>query len=1832
MIGPISACFHAHADSLQSVSGSPDGVSALQREKTLFKKMFNLFLACVLTLSLAPSAAWAEDGERASADGALSGFAAADPAAASNHGGGGANVSEDGASSGDPSTSESGSGGGVSGDASGQGSSADLGAGASQAGASQSDASQSDASQVDAGQSGAEENAGFAPDSDNRAGLDSEEGLAGGSSDDSVAPSAPLAPSATPDVEASASDANAMHVRAASALDSDGCIWIEKSMGSGWGYESDQVKGDVQAGTTLWANHYDYDEYCVDAAFTYQWYSGATKSVKLADYAPIDGATSQSLTIDSDFAKAHDGEYLLVQVSDGKTTLTGPTSTYYLAQVAGTVKVASVDFTNGGVQYLMGGSTLEARVYPSTAEPTYTWEKSTSKTGPFEVIDGATDATLELTEDLVGHFLRVTATTSSTSKQKTTGYAVAPRGSWLIDEVRLTDTIGAYAGTTLTAQAYGRNAENVSKIAIGKDDAVFTWQYADSDGYGATWSDIPGASGRGLDSYTVDEAYAGKYIRVRADANIESWVKASSAFGPIKAIPRLASIDLAANGKAIDYAVAGDAVAATVLDEDGRAVADNLTYTWESSSSEDGPFAPIAGAAGASYAVPEDAAGSYVRLTAAGIGEGNAVERTFAIHAPDSLEAVANALIGYVPVPNSDEDTSLAVMIEKKIADLGFEGVSVSLASTSDENIVAADGVITGWYYADPSSVGKGDQRYSSAVVSFSLSKDGDSIAFVPGGNGEVKIGWDRARVRDAIAHDIQPQVELADYLNKVDTGLDEMTKFTQDLPTSAGWANVSWESSDESLVEITEDPYALVNQLERKKLAEDAPVTITAVFAPAFADADGSLVTSEKSFDCIVKKFIDVSGLTSNDLKMLLEKSYTIGKLTDFATGEPIDPAAVDGDVQLPIPRDLFVEAHELSVSVASSDENVVKVNGYRAYVYRPIDGQDCDVTLTVTLARKDKATVKASITIDLTVRALDLADIDAEIALMEDVKASYADGIKGENTSIGSITKNMESFQEVYRDEATGDLVWVRDRADTADHGIVPDELDGWYDSQMWRCFRSSDASIVSHENLLVSQPAYNTEVTVASVLTSEEYGKYYELYKDDPSVSDELKAKLASLYRQPVSHTFTVLGASGQDDPAGDKDTLNVSASITGATGHDADGSYLPETWVPRSRVTVEKGQNITAWDCFARLLDENGFDYATGSGLNPYSITTPEGRTLTTVRQGSVKNSYWAFFINGVYADVGTRAYEVRDGDLVELRYLDSTGSYEADPDAVDADPNAAHPDLESAWSGHANGGSGAVVENVETPVGAVESKSHSLLTEAERRAGAEAFASDPLIIGGMLYIVSGSKTIDPNTGKARWGKARLSVIDPATNNAVDTVELATTMDTTCRPAYADGIIVIPLSGGYLQALSAATRNTMWVTVPTQGSQSVSTLTIADGCVYASTVDELSSGDDRATKGTLYCYDLYTGDRIGKAVNESAGYYWTGGVKVGDYFIVPDDAGNVTAYTADLKQQVSSVHVDAAGIRSSLIVDGDTIYAVSKGGVLYRLVLRDAGASARSVGEDFAVQLVQAGEGLRFAQSSTSTPTIGNGMLFVGGLADDGTGSLSVIGLDEWSVLSTISGLTATSGSTDPSVQCAPLVSVRDDGTYVYFTSNRKPGGVYLYKVGDETWREFFVPDEGSQDYCISSIVCGPDGTLYYTNDSGTLFALRSASGDSGDPKPTDPAEPTVPNGSGGNQGGSGNESGAIGFNALLEAGAALPFGSSFSGEPADKEKPVGPASEKNPTNGTTTVEGGTDERADEATFPDSGLNWLAVVGVAVGLAVLGGVLVYSLWPRRRQMLR
>ena len=87
-------------------------------------------------------------------------------------------------------------------------------------------------------------------------------------------------------------------------------------------------------------------------------------------------------------------------------------------------------------------------------------------------------------------------------------------------------------------------------------------------------------------------------------------------------------------------------------------------------------------------------------------------------------------------------------------------------------------------------------------------------------------------------------------------------------------------------------------------------------------------------------------------------------------------------------------------------------------------------------------------------------------------------------------------------------------------------------------------------------------------------------------------------------------------------------------------------------------------------------------------------------------------------------------------------------------------------------------------------------------------------------------------------------------------------------------------------------------------------------------------------------------------------------------------------------------------------------------------------------------------------------------------------------------------SSASGFT---GSGD--VKSQPVVSIQDGHTYVYFTSNNNPGGIYRYRIGDEEAELLYRPSAENQQYCMSSISVGSDGSLYYANDSGKLFAIK-----------------------------------------------------------------------------------------------------------------------------------
>ena len=336
---------------------------------------------------------------------------------------------------------------------------------------------------------------------------------------------------------------------------------------------------------------------------------------------------------------------------------------------------------------------------------------------------------------------------------------------------------------------------------------------------------------------------------------------------------------------------------------------------------------------------------------------------------------------------------------------------------------------------------------------------------------------------------------------------------------------------------------------------------------------------------------------------------------------------------------------------------------------------------------------------------------------------------------------------------------------------------------------------------------------------------------------------------------------------------------------------------------------------------------------------------------------------------------------------------------------------------------------------------------------------------------------------------------------------DTGELAASAPTgedtqyICRPAYADGLIVVAYDGGKIAAYTADTLTCVWKTASfaPEGSgrkyQAMSTLTVSNGFVYA--MFSPQNGDNPTTEGVMACVSLEDGStkwikRTGTAAQEdTGGFYWAGAAVSGDDLIVGDDFGKVALIDGETGAELSSVAVSGscrAGIVAAETAEtGEGSYlAVTKGdGVLHKI--ERTGDELKLTGS------------VKFSATSTSTPSVVQGKAVVCGsdsLKYPVNGTISVIDIASMTLEKSV---VAGAGQS----QSSPLISVQGDGVYAYFTCNTMPGGVYRYKIGDDAVEQLYVPKSAMQNFCVASIVADAEGNLYYTNDSGTLFKLSAA---------------------------------------------------------------------------------------------------------------------------------
>ena len=1346
---------------------------------------------------------------------------------------------------------------------------------------------------------------------------------------------------------------------------------------------------------------------------------------------------------------------------------------------------------------------------------------------------------------------------------------VTLKGQYKLAGIELADknvTLSVGSKITPSVQVPGSWSGSTKDVP---DDAELTmaW-YAKGEG-DADWTELTDGIDKTDGSLTITDALVGKRIKVTASAldNTVEWVSSDSVTtaGEYNLLRVIANPQI--NSDSV-HLVSGDGAKATVQAKradgsttNGIDVTTQATVAWYAADDAKAPAADwtlLSDMSGAEATVSASAAGKYLKAVATSGSSTVELISANRVIAAGSLEAAVQKLNDankQIAVDYSAKGGNVNDVLKAQLANLGFTDIDVKVseggvafkAGDAKATVGISDaqdktnGDVT-FFFIDPNDyTGYNIDGLRSADVVFELSRDGKTEYYQP--NKTVQVAWDEARVQqmlDDAAEQIAIGYAAGDSAESVTSNLT--------LPYRAGSKSkfeVEWKSSDRDA--IWPSGYGWSDYTGKvTRASSDREVTLTATVS--FVSGGPSGIEGAHDFTVTVKGDPEKVAADKKALQEKVDAAFTYDNIKYSGTDAVANKDGLTDDLQMPRTSTLGVDGKYYKVEYSASTDDVT-FNGYKGMVFRPEVGKGAVSTkLTCTVTDKNNPEVTATKTLDFTVAPQDQADLENELKLMEAAKAGYAEAILDGQDAVG-VTANMHAFQKAYLD-ADGKLAWSYDKAttDAAGLGIVPVELEGASESAGYRLFKSSRPDLLKHENLVLGEtPEYNTKVTVTSRLSSEKYARYAERYPDNPTY-----AKLAN---QDVSATVAIKGFTGLDDPNEGK-AITVTAQVTGpdTEGNDAD-------WVPQTEVTIPAGETMTAAALTKQVLEQHGMTCDDGMyTISAKDGTLPNGQTSLGSAQDSQGNwRWWVLYINGKQSNLLAVNYYVKAGDKIEWVFGDGSVSAlphtvtfntgegsavdsqvvadgakatkPADPtrdgyvfagwyadadlkspydfstsvtkdltlyakwvkgsyvvDGVIVDPSAEGPNWDSDWSGFT---SADKVTEAPVPTEDAEAKWVATLKNSSEW---NTSVSDPLLVGDYVYIAVGSKLYKKNvdTGEtAEGGEAAL----------------VSAIDSTSRMVYTDGLILVPLSSGRLQALTVDTLTTKWVTdaLPdgTKGSQqSLSSVTVRDGYAYFGSADADWSN---SYGGYLLCVRLSDGKVMwNKANQNSVGYYWSGMAFAGGYGVIADDSGTVSVVDPATGDVVSTLKV-ADRVRTTVLADGSTLYVASNDGVLHKLSVAADGTLSEA-------------SSVKFGASSTSTPVLANGKIIVGGASVDGFtggwqgnteyhyGQIAVIDAATMKVENAVckadgNYIRQYGYDAGGDVKSQPVVSVQDGQTYVYFTSNNNPGGIYRYRVGDEEAELLYTPGTANQNYCMSSISVGSDGSLYYTNDSGKLFAIK-----------------------------------------------------------------------------------------------------------------------------------
>lgn len=284
-------------------------------------------------------------------------------------------------------------------------------------------------------------------------------------------------------------------------------------------------------------------------------------------------------------------------------------------------------------------------------------------------------------------------------------------------------------------------------------------------------------------------------------------------------------------------------------------------------------------------------------------------------------------------------------------------------------------------------------------------------------------------------------------------------------------------------------------------------------------------------------------------------------------------------------------------------------------------------------------------------------------------------------------------------------------------------------------------------------------------------------------------------------------------------------------------------------------IEKGKTV---EDMLDLAVKQGYisSYSHGTPYTGYTAYYVNSITVNGIAytQPADYSEYWSSTINGVWESDGINGNKIESsGFSYELSYVsnDPNTKFEDYPTS----PNTPHPDKATGsdtTSYVKNEG------NTSTVASAPTSSNNAALSWKKTYGNGN--YSEILTLGDSIYFASSLLNAD-------W-TAQPAVLHRLNSKGEETasLQLFSAIDSTCRPVYTDGVIVVPLANGRLQGVSASEMKTLWVSgTIASGTQNISTVTASGGMVFTGTANSLDSNYNAAT-GTFFGINAITGERV------------------------------------------------------------------------------------------------------------------------------------------------------------------------------------------------------------------------------------------------------------------------------------------------------------------------------------------------------------------------------